>query len=124
MATSVAPAWTLTGINVYPVKGEPGRSLRQAVLTDSGLVGDRAKKRPLLVATSRQADGDLRANLVVDMTDEELDGLQGQELRIGDVVVRLGARPSACDGLYAETVQGGDVLVGDRARVVRCCASF
>lgn len=124
MASSVTPVWPLTDIAVYPVKGEPGRPLRQAVLTDSGLVGDRAKRRPLLVATTAQAAGHLRANLVLDMGDDELAALEGQELRIGDVVVRLGRKPSSCEGLYAETVTGGDLLVGDQARVVRCCASF
>ena len=77
MASSVAPVWPLTDIAVFPVKGEPGRPLRQAVLTDSGLVGDRAKRRPLLVATTAQAAGDLRANLVLDMTDDELAALDG-----------------------------------------------
>lgn len=125
MPTSLAPKWPLTTVNVFPVKGEPGRSLRQAVLTDSGLVGDRAKKRPLLVATAAQAgDGELRANFVLDMPDDVLYDLAGQELRIGDVVIRLTRRPSACEGLYAEVVRGGDVIVGDRAAVVHCLGTF
>ncbi|MCH8613056.1 hypothetical protein [Arsenicicoccus dermatophilus] len=125
MASSDSATWPLTALWVYPVKGEPGRPLRQGVLTDSGLVGDRVKRRPLLVATTGQcADGELRANLVLDMPDETLDALTGQELQVGDVTIRLGRRPSSCAGLYAETVLGGDVLVGDRAHVVRCCASF
>lgn len=115
-------AGTLVALGVYPVKGEPGRSLQQGTLTDAGLLGDRHKRHALLVTSAAdvaevEARGEeLRANIVVDVDPQVLAAATGRELRLGGTVIRIEARSSGCQGMYAEVVEPGDVLVGDDCR--------
>lgn len=115
--------WRLTTLAVFPTKGEPGSTLPQGTLTDSGLLGDRHKKHALLVASVEDVEAtaargeELRANIVLTAPSAVLQEAGGRELRIGDAVVRIDRKPSACDGMYAEVVEPGDILVGDRCRL-------
>ncbi|GAB3588943.1 hypothetical protein GCM10027446_00080 [Angustibacter peucedani] len=56
-----------------------------------------------------------RANVVLDLADDA--GLEtawvGQELRLGDVVLRISQQPRHCLGVYAEVVSPGTLRVGD-----------
>lgn len=106
--------YRLERIQVFPVKDAPGRRLNQGTVTACGVIGDRPKKRALLVTSSEDMMNDEpRSNLVVDVPSDTLARATGHEMHIGDVVVRLGRQPSECPGLYAEVVRTGDVLVGD-----------
>lgn len=100
---------------VHPEKDAPGRALDRAAVDGSGLVGDRPKKRPVHVV-GRGHTG-VRANIVLDVADEELQELVGRDTRLGGVVLRLTQRPSNCPGVYADVVATGEVAVGDRARL-------
>lgn len=111
--------WVVTALSVFPTKGEPGEDLTRAVVTEAGLLGDRHKRHALLVAgtedvATTNAHGEqLRANIVVTMPSAALAASSGRELRIGGARVRIDRRPSACEGMYAEVVEPGEVAVGD-----------
>ena len=106
-----SPVLTLA---VYPEKDAPGRPLARARIEAEGLEGDRRKKRPVHVV-GRENDPDVtRANIFLDVADEDLQELVGEEMRIGTAVLRVTELPTHCPGVYAEVVRAGTVGVGDR----------
>ena len=109
----------LTEIRIYPVKDEPGQSLESVEIETEGLAGDRRKKSPLhLVSVEDDVATHPRANLVVDVSTEELAGTTGQRLRLGDAEIVVTGPPSGCPGVYATVAVAGAIRVGDAIGVV------
>ena len=104
----------VTGIRIFPVSGEPGRSLHTVEVEPEGLAGDRRKKSPVHLVSSAEPDVEsVRANLVVGLAPEELESAVGSVLSAGSVRLRLTAIPSGCPGVYATVETPGVVSVGD-----------
>ncbi len=104
----------VTGIRIFPVSGEPGRSLHTVEVEPEGLAGDRRKKSPVHLVSSAEPDvGSVRANLVVGLAPAELESAVGSVLSAGSVRLRLTAIPSGCPGVYATVETPGVVSVGD-----------
>lgn len=61
-----------------------------------------------------------RANLVLDLTGEELEtAWVGAQLRVGGAVLRITKAPRHCLGVYAEVMHEGEVVEGDEAVLTR-----
>lgn len=76
-----------------------------------GIEGDRRKKAALsLVGLDAPTT---RANLVLDMSTEAVEALQGGLVRIGDVLLAVEVTGTSCPGLYAAVGETGWVRVGD-----------
>ncbi|WP_040160746.1 MOSC domain-containing protein [Mobilicoccus massiliensis] len=104
---------TVLSLAVYPEKDAPGRSLAEARVDVEGLDGDRRKKRPVHVV-GRENDPDVtRANIFLDVSDEDLQQLVGEELHVGRVLLRVTELPKNCPGVYADVLRTGTVSVGD-----------
>lgn len=108
----------LTEIHVFPVKGEPGRLVDEAMLEPDGLVGDRRKKAPVSLVAAEDAGEVTRSNFVVDLSAPELSGSVGSGLRVGQVELELTSAAGSCPGVYAVVRQPGTVRVGDLVEVV------
>ena len=109
-----AQGHAVTSIRIFPVSGEPGRSLRTVEVGVEGLAGDRRKKSPVHLVSSAEPDAEsVRANLVVDLAPEQLEAALGRVLPAGSVRLRLTAIPSGCPGVYATVETPGVVSVGD-----------
>jgi len=104
----------LLEIHTYPVKGEPGRDLQDAVVALEGLEGDRRKKAPVHVVAAGERGTDTRANLVVSLPPAELAQAIGTHLRVGDVDLAVTGTARDCPGVYADVAAPGRVRVGDR----------
>ena len=66
----------------------------RARIEAEGLEGDRRKKRPVHVV-GRENDPDVtRANIFLDVADEDLQELVGEEMRIGTAVLRVTELPT------------------------------
>ncbi|WP_270888129.1 hypothetical protein [Pedococcus sp. 5OH_020] len=100
-------------IHVFPVHGEPGRDLREALLELDGLVGDRRKKAPVQVVAGEDVRADTRANLVVSLPSAVLAESIGGVLAVGEVELDVTGAPSSCPGVYAAVRRPGTVRVGD-----------
>jgi uncharacterized protein YcbX len=105
-------------ISVYPAHGEPGESLDVVEVGPDGLVGDRPKKAPVMVLSSQDTSG-ARANLVVDLTAEELSAAVGGVLRAGSVELEVTGPAGTCPGVYAAVRRPGRLEVGDSVSVAR-----
>jgi uncharacterized protein YcbX len=104
----------VAGIRIFPVSGEPGRSLHTVEVEPEGLAGDRRKKSPVHLVSSAEPDVEsVRANLVVELAPAELESAVGSVLCAGSVRLRLTAIPSGCPGVYATVETPGVVSVGD-----------
>ena len=103
-------------IHVYPVHGEPGTSLESVDVGPGGLAGDRPKKAPVMVLSSQDTSG-ARANLVVDLTPEQLSAAVGGVLRAGTVELEVTGPAGTCPGVYAAVRHPGHVEVGDSVTV-------
>ncbi len=104
----------VTGIRIFPVSGEPGRSLHTVEVGAEGLAGDRRKKSPVHLVSSAQPDLEsVRANLVVSLSPEELEAAVGSVLLTGSVRLAVTTIPSGCPGVYATVQTPGVVSVGD-----------
>ena len=109
-----AQGHAVKGIRIFPVSGEPGRSLPTVEVEAGGLAGDRRKKSPVHLVSSAEPDVEsVRANLVVELAPEELEAAVGSVLSAGSVRLRLTAIPSGCPGVYATVETPGVVSVGD-----------
>jgi len=106
-------------IHVYPVSGEPGDTLEEAVVEPAGLAGDRRKKAAVHVVASDDVRFDTRANLIVSLSSGELADAVGAVLRVGEVELDVTREPSSCPGVYAEVRRPGTVRVGDDVAVLR-----
>ncbi|WP_141631165.1 hypothetical protein [Mobilicoccus pelagius] len=105
---------TVLILAIYPEKDAPGRSLQKARIETEGLEGDRRKKRAVhLVGRGHQPEV-TRANVFLDVADEELQNVVGQEVRLGTALLRVTELPKNCPGVYAEVVRPGVVAAGDR----------
>lgn len=101
---------------IYPQKGAPGTPLTHAVIEAEGLQGDRRKKRPVHLV-GRECDPDVtRANVFLDVPDEDLRSLVGEDVHVGCVRLRITEIPSNCPGVYADVLRPGELRVGDRLR--------
>ena len=102
---------------IYPTKDEPGISLPTAQLQPEGLAGDRRKKSALLVVCAADAaELEPRANLVVDSTADQLNGLIGKQMVVGTAHIEITRKPTSCPGVYASVLHPGTVGVGDRLK--------
>ena len=109
-----AQGHAVTSIRIFPVSGEPGRSLRTVEVEPEGLAGDRRKKSPVHLVSSAEPDVEsVRANLVVGLAPQELEAAVGSVLSAGAVRLRLTTIPSGCPGVYATVETPGVVSVGD-----------
>ena len=104
----------VTGIRIFPVRGEPGRSLDSVLVEVEGLAGDRRKKSPVHLVSSRQPGLEsVRANLVVSLSADELEASVGTVLAAGSARLAVTTIPSGCPGVYATVETPGVVSVGD-----------
>lgn len=104
---------TVRQVAIYPVKGEPGRRLERAALESAGLEGDRRKKRPVHLVGAPQTPETTRANVFLDVADDELRAALGSRIRLGSVVLSLDELPSGCPGVYASVVTEGSLQIAD-----------
>ncbi|HEY8307249.1 MAG TPA: hypothetical protein VIG79_11265 [Lapillicoccus sp.] len=108
----------VSSIIIYPDRDQPGQTLETSYVSPEGLDGDRRKKSPVhLVAVENYIDFHPRANLVVDIGTDELHGLVGHRLRIGNTELEVTGLAGDCPGVYAEVALAGDVSVGDEVLV-------
>jgi uncharacterized protein YcbX len=105
-------------IHVYPVHGQPGESLQAVDVGTDGLAGDRPKKAPVMVLSAQDTSG-ARANLVVDLTADELAAAVGGTLSAGSVELDVTGPAGTCPGVYAAVRRPGRVQVGDSVTVAR-----
>lgn len=103
----------VTEIHIYPVKGEDGEELSVADIGPEGLAGDRRKRAPVQLVAAESVTEETRANLVVSLTEEELQASVGSVLQVGRVELEVTAVPSGCPGVYATVRTPGQVSVGD-----------
>jgi uncharacterized protein YcbX len=103
----------LLEIHTYPVKGEPGRDLQDAVVSLEGLEGDRRKKAPVHVVAAGESGPETRANLVVSLPPAELAEAIGTHLRVGDVDLAVTGTARDCAGVYADVAAPGRIRIGD-----------
>ncbi len=103
----------VTEIHVYPVKGEDGEELSVADIGFEGLAGDRRKRAPVQLVAAESVNEDTRANLVVSLTESELQRTVGSVLRVGRVELEVTTVPGGCPGVYASVRTPGQVSVGD-----------
>ncbi|MEO7070059.1 MAG: hypothetical protein ABI131_06150 [Nostocoides sp.] len=103
----------VTAIHTYPVKDGPGTDLTECRVEEEGLAGDRRKKAPVYLVATEQQTPTTRANLVLDLTAEEISAAIGSAVLIGDTVLGLGGTTGSCSGSYAEVLRPGTVRVGD-----------
>lgn len=105
-------------IHVFPVQGEPGLDLPDAVVDLEGLVGDRRKKAAVQVVAAEDVRPDTRANLVVTLGSAELAASIGKVLRVGEVELDVTGTARNCPGVYAAVRRPGELRVGDAVDVV------
>jgi uncharacterized protein YcbX len=106
----------LVDIRIYPVKHEPGQRLESIAIGPDGLDGDRRKKAAVHLVSLQDSEGEheMRANLFVSASPEELSDAVGHDLRVGGAVLSVDRVPSGCPGVYASVVKPGMVHTGDR----------
>lgn len=102
---------------IYPVKDEPGQRLTDAQIEPEGLAGDRRKKRPVHLVGAGETPQTTRANVFLDVSDDEVGALLRRTVRLGDAELLITERPSGCPGVYAVVVTPGRVAVGDRLSI-------
>ena len=108
----------VSSIFIHPEKDEPGQELQSVHVGEEGLDGDRRKGSPVhLVSATAYVEEHPRANLVLDIGTDELDGLVGRRLRIGEVELEVTGPAKNCPGVYAVVPVPGEVTVGDRVEV-------
>lgn len=112
------PGLVVTQVAIYPTKGEPGRTLDSVLIEDAGLAGDRRKKRPVHLVGGAETPETTRANLFVDVSDDELGALLERTVRVGDAELFISERPSGCLGVYAVVATPGRVAVGDHLTIL------
>jgi uncharacterized protein YcbX len=110
-------AAVVTGIHIYPVKGEPGQELSVADVVAEGIAGDRRKRAPLQLVAAEDVGPDTRANLVLSLSSHDLAGSVGSLVRIGEVELEVTSVPSGCPGVYADVRAPGRLSVGDPVEV-------
>jgi hypothetical protein len=103
----------VTDILIHPKKDEPGRALEYVEVVAEGLAGDRRKKAPVHLLSVQDRGPDVRANIVVDLTRDELAGWVGERVHIGAATLAVTGLPSGCPGVYAAVDVPGTVRVGD-----------
>jgi len=103
-------------IHTYPERRGPAVEHDAVRVGEAGLDGDRPRKAAvsLVGADSPQT----RANLVLDGTTADVESLDGRVVRIGGVLLAVGATGNHCAGLYAAVGESGTVRVGDPVEVV------
>ena len=100
---------------IYPTKDEPGICLPAVEVEPEGLHGDRRKKSALhLVCESDAEEQAPRANLVLDATAAQLEGLVKARMVVGTSEIEVTGKPSNCPGVYASVLRPGTISVGDR----------
>jgi MOSC domain-containing protein YiiM len=106
----------LIDIRIYPVKDEPGQRLESIAIGPEGLDGDRRKKAAVHLVSLQDSEGEheMRANLFVSATPDELSGAVGHDLQVGGAVLSVESVPSGCPGVYASVVKPGMVHTGDQ----------
>jgi hypothetical protein len=109
----VAPREHVTELHIFPVHGEPGEDLAEAVVEPDGLAGDRRKKAAVQVVAAEDLRDDTRANVIVDLPSAQLAALVGGVLRLGEVELDITGTPARCPGVYAAVRVPGTVHVGD-----------
>lgn len=103
----------VTSIFIYPDPDGPGQEVTEAAVHETGLDGDRPKKAPLsLVTLDEYVASHPRANVVVDLSSEELDGLVGAVVQIGEVRLTLTERKASCGVVYATVAATGVLSAG------------
>jgi hypothetical protein len=108
----------VASIHIYPVKGEAGQELSVADVEGEGLAGDRRKRAPVQLVAAEDVDEDTRANFIVTMPADALQGAVGSALRLGVVELEVDAVPGGCPGVYARVRTPGKVSVGDPVEII------
>lgn len=98
---------------VYPEKSAPAQLLTQAQIGAEGLEGDRRKKRPVHLVGREEDPETTRANVFLDMPNDELQRAVGLRVRLGTALLEFSEVPSGCPGIYANVVRTGVVSTGD-----------
>lgn len=103
----------VTSVFIYPDPDGPGQEVIDAVVHENGLDGDRPKKAPLsLVTLDEYVASHPRANVVVDLSSEELEALIGSVVQIGEVRLTLTERKESCGVVYATVEAPGVIPAG------------
>ncbi|GAB94790.1 hypothetical protein BJY21_000070 [Kineosphaera limosa] len=105
-------------VAIYPTKGEAGQTLDAADIEAQGLAGDRRKKRPVHLVGAGETPETTRANLFLDLTDDQLGALLEHTVRVGDAALFISERPTGCPGVYAVVAESGRVAVGDHLTIL------
>ena len=110
-----ADARAIGGALGRPVRLEPASGGSGADVAAVHLVSRQAIDRAAAgdVPEGCSAD-DPRANLLLDLPDEDERAWVGRRLSVGDVVLEVTRTPKHCLGVYAEVRRGGVVTVGDQ----------
>jgi uncharacterized protein YcbX len=107
-------------LRIYPVKGEPAVELDSVSISPEGLAGDRRKGAPVHLvsaqAIERAGQDAPRANLLLDLPDDDERDWIGQDIQIGSARMTVVRAPRHCLGVYAEVVSPGRVNLGDSVR--------
>jgi len=108
---------TVKMIRIHPVHGEPGLELDSVGVSTDRLEGDRPKGAPVHLVSQQAVDRSgqeaPRANLLLDLPQGDERSWVGQEVALGEVVLRVTKVPSHCLGVYAEVVTPGRINLGD-----------
>ena len=107
-----ADAASLSAVLGRPVHLEPLPS--QPGVAPVHLVSRQAIDRAALGAVPEGCSADdPRANLLLDLEDDDERGWVGRTVRVGGVVLEITRTPKHCLGVYAEVRRAGTVTVGD-----------
>jgi hypothetical protein len=109
----------VTELHIFPVHGEAGQDLVEALVEPEGLAGDRRKKAAVQVVAAEDVREDTRANIIVSLPSAQLSELVGWVLRLGAVELEVTGSPSSCPGVYAAVRVPGTVRVGDAVTTSR-----
>lgn len=104
----------VTSLLIYPESGAEGQSLDAVDFLETGPEGNRAKKHAVhIVSASEYVRTHPRANVVIDVSEQDLVELVGHTVKIGEALLRITKEPEQCSGVYAEVLEPGGVAVGD-----------
>jgi hypothetical protein len=109
----------VTELHIFPVHGEPGEDLAEAVVDSEGLARDRRKKAAVQVVAAEDVRDDTRANVIVSLPSAVLADSVGWVLRLGEVELDVTGMPAGCPGVYAAVRRTGVVRVGDLVTMSR-----
>lgn len=109
---------TVSSLFIYVDSDSPGQQLDSVEITLQGPAGNRSKKYAVhLVSAPDYVAEHPKANVVLDVEANVLEGLVGKVVRLGDCALRVTRTPAQCAGVYADVVEPGSIAVNDRLLV-------